>query len=565
MPSSNTLDKVKPMNALRQCKHCATEIAAPASDVDTHQPITCPVCNAVFYATDDEKALVPFTPSTRSLPAKMTIRAVDDELLITRHRRGVLFIGLLAITSFLLLFGLFGSEMHTLEFLMNPLAWIIASFFYYSLKNTVNTTHIRISPTALQINEGPLLPRWHTSVTASNITQLYVKKIVRRGNKSTTTTYDLNFVQKIGSDRTIVTGLERAEQALFLEQEIERFLGFEDRSIKGAHEANPFADFTGWRTFADTNHLTYTYGKLLAGHRVHGYHEDHWVELLIMQPRLALSPQTRLTITAVDRPKKFPLTPDSLTLAAATNLLAAPIQSPVDLRGKFEIMEEGKILFYEEAEVQTEALYLQIVFDWLVRFRPAYPHIIALEGAMMPRLQPIALDNNHPAQPLARHLIKTIAAATRHLAHADATLLLCPDCLTRTTVHQIDLGWAALITYYGCRQCHQSRNFLNAKQVVAVLDHKAGSKKLKQKGQTLRVNGLARSALFDFNALAIVAATDEEVERWAIQVGNDTDPVRQGRYKQLTCTIAPDCALSENTLRILRRTFGPVQIEPAGE
>ena len=63
-------------------------------------------------------------------------------------------------------------------------------------------------------------------------------------------------------------------------------------------------------------------------------------------------------------------------------------------------------------------------------------------------------------------------------------------------------------------------------------------------------------------ALEIVRATDEEVERFAVQVGNDTDSVRRPRYPHIRCTIAPECSLSTNTLRILRNSFGHVEQLP---
>jgi hypothetical protein len=71
--------------------------------------------------------------------------------------------------------------------------------------------------------------------------------------------------------------------------------------------------------------------------------------------------------------------------------------------------------------------------------------------------------------------------------------------------------------------------------------------------------------MFDFDEVEIVRATDQDVERFAIQVGNDTDPIRQPRYKQMQCIISPNCDLSVNTRRILERTFGTVyQPEAAG-
>jgi hypothetical protein len=58
-----------------------------------------------------------------------------------------------------------------------------------------------------------------------------------------------------------------------------------------------------------------------------------------------------------------------------------------------------------------------------------------------------------------------------------------------------------------------------------------------------------------------VQATDEEVERFAVQVGNDTDAIRKPRYKKMRCTVSADCQLSANTMRILKRIFGSIQVD----
>jgi HEAT repeat protein len=109
-----------------------------------------------------------------------------------------------------------------------------------------------------------------------------------------------------------------------------------------------------------------------------------------------------------------------------------------------------------------------------------------------------------------------------------------------------------------CRRCDKAANLVfGVRQVVAVLDENWTAKQTQEAG-FLRGNWLKRRAVFDFDRVEIVAATDEEVERFAIQVGNDTDEWRQKRYKKMACQVAADCALSENTLRILRSTFGEV-------
>jgi hypothetical protein len=95
---------------------------------------------------------------------------------------------------------------------------------------------------------------------------------------------------------------------------------------------------------------------------------------------------------------------------------------------------------------------------------------------------------------------------------------------------------------------------------MAILDATSGNVLTEKKGR-LYVNWSARRELFDFDWVAIAHASDEDVERFAVQVGNDTDPVRSARYQHIKCIIGPECKLSENTLRILRHTFGQVKQE----
>jgi hypothetical protein len=85
------------------------------------------------------------------------------------------------------------------------------------------------------------------------------------------------------------------------------------------------------------------------------------------------------------------------------------------------------------------------------------------------------------------------------------------------------------------------------------------TEKFKQNG-VLRVNWLTHRKLFDFDEVEIAQATDEDVERFAVQVGNDTDPKRKPRYQKMRCVVSSECHLSENTLRILERMFGVVAV-----
>lgn len=67
----------------------------------------------------------------------------------------------------------------------------------------------------------------------------------------------------------------------------------------------------------------------------------------------------------------------------------------------------------------------------------------------------------------------------------------------------------------------------------------------------LPVNWLRRGGLFDFDHVEVIQSTEEQVERFAMQVANDTDPSRRPRYRGMVCRVSADCGLPENTVRIL--------------
>ena len=217
-------------------------------------------------------------------------------------------------------------------------------------------------------------------------------------------------------------------------------------------------------------------------------------------------------------------------------------------------MEEGERFVYEQDEVETGSTDLQFVLDTLYNLAEAYPQIKQMGGEAVPQLQPVAGNKKHPAQTLAAQLIKEIAATTEPLRRQGVESLVCPRCLTRFSAHQAEIGWVSSVAYYGCRTCHQSKEFFTVDKVIAVLDNQVDFAPV-QHGQTLSVNWVFRRELFDFDSVRILRATDEEVERFAVQVGNDTDPLRQPWYQKMECTASPDCNLSANTTRILQRTF----------
>ncbi len=108
----------------------------------------------------------------------------------------------------------------------------------------------------------------------------------------------------------------------------------------------------------------------------------------------------------------------------------------------------------------------------------------------------------------------------------------------------------------------QNQRRYKFRRVVAVLDSEWAAEKSHQEADdVLRINWLQRKKMFDFDRIEIVNATDEEVERFTMEVGNDPDEWRRSGYRQMRCLIRPDCELSKNTIQLLRSTFGEVQVK----
>lgn len=194
---------------------------------------------------------------------------------------------------------------------------------------------------------------------------------------------------------------------------------------------------------------------------------------------------------------------------------------------------------------------------WLERFVARHV-LLDRGGEAVDSLRALTLNSSELDQAEAVWLLQSIAAdTTARLAQA-ADTLLCLRCLVYCGAHPIDLPWQSDLTFYGCRLCQQSRDLQPRPDLlIAVLDQNMAVER-KSENQTLRVNWLQRRSLFDFDRVEIVQASDEEVERFAVLVGNDTDPVREPRYRGMICKIGPECQLSKNTMRILEHTFGEV-------
>jgi len=329
----------------------------------------------------------------------------------------------------------------------------------------------------------------------------------------------------------------------------------------------------GWQRLALANQLDFIPdGSWQQRPYVGGTYRDYDLELKIIQKGSGKRsiPGMQLVVSrpqSSDRGPKQSLPEPRLSFQEAINQFT-PRDPRARLLGKIKATPDGRRLIYEQDGFETEAEQLQYLFDLLVNMANAYPSLIAYGGLAIPFLQKNAklalVRGNNSLRPITLQLLQTITQGTARLADRTSGLL-CIRCLARFQVHQIALGLGETVTYYGCRICSQSEQFVEwAGSVTAILDQARNDDLFRHAGR-LGVNWSVRRALFDFEAVEIIQADDEAVERFAMQVNNDTDQWRQERYKDIVCTIFPDCQLSENTMRILQRTFGRIEVLPPSD
>lgn len=104
---------------------------------------------------------------------------------------------------------------------------------YFAVCMFVNRTFVGVSGGRLTVTHTPLPWPGNRAMPAGEIEQLYCFERVSHGKNGTSVTYEVNAVQRGGTKVKLVGGLQEPEQALFLEQEIERALGIADRRVPG--------------------------------------------------------------------------------------------------------------------------------------------------------------------------------------------------------------------------------------------------------------------------------------------------------------------------------------------
>lgn len=322
-------------------------------------------------------------------------------------------------------------------------------------------------------------------------------------------------------------------------------------------------DSSPWEIFAEKNDFTYIPGSfLLTKEQIEGQYRGYRLKM----SHWRLGVEITLSIDEAHSPQDDKESPKKqVARKDISHLITTPYPFK-NAQGFVRIEDGGCKIFYHHLESiessRNDVKLFQEMLDPLCQLGHNYRNLLRIGGATVPTLARIVTKYPKLSK-LSRQLLFDIGTKTTNQLGSRVSNLLCSYCLTRFQSQNANIpGLLEDINtpYIGCRICHQSQSYIECEKVVALLDHKINRKQLLQ-GRVFHVNWLKRRTSFDFDWVEIVQATDEDVERFAVQVGNDTDSIRVLRYRKMSCFVSPNCQLSENTMRILRRMFGYVKLK----
>ena len=228
-----------------KCKKCGVDL--PAENINIQLAIAkCSSCNTVFSFYEEvadprvvfgeDRLRKPL--SDIGLPKGLSVEKTVSELRLRRRWFSKLTVFLTVFAAFwdgFLLIWFF-IALKDGNFLMAAAGSLHAAvglgLSYYVLAGYLNSTLVAVNRENLIIFHQPLPWPGTKTLKSSAVSQLYCRS-VRSSSRSGTLSYEVRALLSDGTDVKLLSGLIEDRQALFIEQEVERYLRIEDRSVNG--------------------------------------------------------------------------------------------------------------------------------------------------------------------------------------------------------------------------------------------------------------------------------------------------------------------------------------------
>ena len=170
------------------------------------------------------------------LPKRMSIEYYEAYMHIQKKWLGLptIIMGILLLVwvmVFFRTFNLIGTGVNEGEFFLTLMPIVFGCgavlLAYFLLANWLNKTDIFVSDDLMEIKIGPIPWRGNVKLETANIKQIFIQKQVAGSEKKRKVTYAVLINNQNGKVVKLVGGLEGQDQALFIEQRIENYLGMD--------------------------------------------------------------------------------------------------------------------------------------------------------------------------------------------------------------------------------------------------------------------------------------------------------------------------------------------------
>lgn len=233
----------QPMLADLRCKNCG----APIAEDHIVSPLAmakCSYCGTVFGIKGlpvhkGHKAPETCSRPEVALPRGFEVKNVDNAWQISWRWFRWMHLGLavwcVLWDGFLIVWYAlaFGSGMWPMALFATLHAIVGVATTYYTLAGFLNRTIVKIGNDQLEIWHHPLPWRGEKRFQTSEVEQFYCKENLSRSSDGTSRNYEVYVIFRHNLREKLVTGLNEPEQALYIEQELERFLYIQDAPVPG--------------------------------------------------------------------------------------------------------------------------------------------------------------------------------------------------------------------------------------------------------------------------------------------------------------------------------------------
>jgi len=223
-----------------QCHNCGAPLEQ--SDISEQLAVAkCSHCSAIFSIEKDDD-----TPQAGKahrqevpMPKGLVIHNLGSRLEIVRRWLSPVAIPLVIFCVF---WNVFMIVWHSIA--LSSGAWFMSVFglihtgvgiglAYTTLAIFLNRTTISVDQASLTIQHAPIPWRGSGTTHACDIDQIFCREKISHGKNSTRITYQVFIIDKKGQKKKLLSGLDDIDQALFIEQELERFFKIDDQAVRG--------------------------------------------------------------------------------------------------------------------------------------------------------------------------------------------------------------------------------------------------------------------------------------------------------------------------------------------